>query len=88
MLENCIPLLCWDMFFSSTISISSFNQPDLENHLHYMHFNPVKQGYVKEAREWRNSSYIEWAERGLYSPSFKWDEPKGMVWGEQVTFST
>jgi putative transposase len=55
---------------------------DLENHLHYIHFNPVKHGYAKEAREWRNSSYIEWEERGLYLSSFKWDEPDDMNWGE------
>ena len=55
---------------------------DLENHLHYMHFNPVKHGYAKEAREWRNSTYIEWEERGLYPSSFKWDEPDDMCWGE------
>ena len=55
---------------------------DLENHLHYMHFNPVKHGYVKDAREWTNSSYIEWEERGLYPPSFNWDVPEDMNWGE------
>ena len=55
---------------------------DLENHLHYMHFNPVKHGYVKDAREWRDSSYIEWEERGLYPSSFKWDEPEDLSWGE------
>ena len=55
---------------------------DLENHLHYMHFNPVKHGYVKEACEWRDSSYLDWEKRGLYPPSFKWDEPNNMDCGE------
>jgi len=55
---------------------------DLENHLHYIHFNPIKHGYVKDTHEWRDSSYLEWEERGLYPPLFKWNEPDDMNWGE------
>ena len=54
---------------------------DLENHLHYMHYNPVKHGYAKDPRDWQDSSYIEWEKRGLYPP-FGWDEPKNIDWGE------
>ncbi len=43
---------------------------DFENHLHYIHYNPVKHGLVKDPREWINSSYGEWEKRGLYPPSF------------------
>jgi putative transposase len=55
---------------------------DLENHLHYMHFNPVKHGLVRDPRDWQESSYIEWEKRGLYPPAFSWDEPKNIDWGE------
>ena len=55
---------------------------DLENHLHYMHFDPVKHGLVKDPRDWQNSSYIEWEKRGLYPSLFKWQEPKDINWGE------
>ncbi len=55
---------------------------DFENHLHYIHFNPVKHGLVKDPRDWRDSSYIEWEKRGLYPPAFNWDEPKDVDWGE------
>ena len=55
---------------------------DLENHLHYIHFNPVKHGLVKDPRDWQDSSYLEWEKRGLYPSLFKWDEPKDMDWGE------
>jgi len=55
---------------------------DFENHLHYIHFNPVKHGYEKDPRDWKYSSYIEWERRGLYPSAFKWDEPKIMNWGE------
>ena len=55
---------------------------DLENHLHYMHFNPVKHGLVTDPRDWKNSSYVEWEKQGLYPPAFKWNEPKDINWGE------
>lgn len=55
---------------------------DLENHLHYMHYNPVKHGYAKDPHDWQDSSYIEWEKRGLYPPAFGWDEPKNIDWGE------
>ena len=55
---------------------------DLENHLHYIHYNPVKHGYVTDPRDWKDSSYIEWEKRGLYPAPFTWDEPKDVDWGE------
>jgi putative transposase len=55
---------------------------DFENHLHYVHYNPVKHGLVKDPRDWKDSSYIEWEQRGLYPPPFKWEEPKNIDWGE------
>lgn len=55
---------------------------DFENHLHYIHFNPIKHGYVTDPRMWKYSSCIEWENRGLYPPAFEWDEPKGTDWGE------
>jgi putative transposase len=55
---------------------------DLENHLHYIHYNPVKHGLVKDLRDWKDSSYNEWEQRGLYPPTFNWEEPKNALWGE------
>lgn len=55
---------------------------DFENHLHYIHYNPVKHGFVEDPRDWIDSSYIEWEQRGLYPPTFDWDEPKNITWGE------
>jgi putative transposase len=55
---------------------------DLENHLHYIHLNPVKHGYVSDPHDWPDSSYMEWEKRGLYPSSFSWDEPKDIDWGE------
>jgi putative transposase len=55
---------------------------DLENHLHYVHFNPVKHGYVSDPRQWLDSSYREWEARGLYQKEITWIEPKNSLWGE------
>ncbi|MCX6037992.1 MAG: transposase [Chloroflexi bacterium] len=55
---------------------------DLENHLHYIHYNPVKHGLITDPRAWLNSSYIEWEKRGLYPEPFAWEEPKNIMWGE------
>ena len=55
---------------------------DFENHLHYIHYNPVKHGYVTDPRNWVDSSYVEWEKLGLYPPPFNWNEPKDVDWGE------
>ena len=54
---------------------------DFENHIHYIHYNPVKHGYVKDPRNWKESSYMEWERRGLYPAPFEWKEPTEINWG-------
>ena len=48
------------------------NQQDLDRHIDYVHFNPVKHGAVSKAREYSHSSFNEWRERGRYDEN--WDE--------------
>jgi putative transposase len=55
---------------------------DLENHIHYIHVNPMKHGYVNDPFQWKNSSINSWQEKGLYPEGFAWEEPKGSDWGE------
>lgn len=57
------------------------DERDFENHLHYIHLNPVKHGLVRNPCDWPHSSYLEWEKRGLYPPDFAWDEPV-QEWGE------
>jgi putative transposase len=38
---------------------------DLERHLDYIHFNPVKHGYVTKATDWPHSSFHRFVARGL-----------------------
>ena len=38
---------------------------DYERHVDYIHFNPVKHGYVTRVADWPHSSFHRYVERGL-----------------------
>lgn len=42
------------------------DEQDLENHFDYIHYNPVKHGYVQRPRDWPWSSFHRWASTGYY----------------------
>lgn len=50
------------------------DEKDLQVHLDYIHFNPVKHGLVQSPVEWPYSSFQDYVQRGLYPAN----------WGEQV----
>jgi putative transposase len=58
------------------------DERDLENHIHYIHFNPVKHGYVQDPSLWEASSFDLWVNRGAYLKGLAWDEPDDISWGE------
>jgi putative transposase len=39
---------------------------DLERHLDYIHFNPVRHGYAKAAAEWPYSTFSRYVREGVY----------------------
>ena len=39
---------------------------DFAAHLDYVHWNPVKHGHVRCARDWRHSSFHRWVQHGVY----------------------
>jgi len=41
-------------------------EADFDNHFDYIHWNPVKHGYVKCPKDWRHSSFHRWVEAGVY----------------------
>jgi putative transposase len=43
------------------------DEPDLHRHLDYIHYNPVKHGYVQRPIDWPYSSFRRYVERGHYS---------------------
>jgi putative transposase len=49
-------------------------EDDLRRHVDYIHFNPVKHGYVKRVRDWPYSSFHHFVRRG-WLPIDWCDEP-------------
>ena len=43
------------------------NQDDLNRHLDYIHYNPVKHGYVKNPILWQETSFHKFIKDGYYS---------------------
>ena len=42
------------------------DQTDFARHADYIHFNPVKHGYVSSAMEWPYSSFRRYVKSGVY----------------------
>ena len=53
-------------FWEHTIT----NKEDLETHLDYIHYNPIKHGYVTKAADWEWSSFGRYAKMGIYNPGW------------------
>jgi len=55
------------------------DERDFERHCDYIHFNPVKNGYVRAAHEWPHSSLHRFLKLGIY--------PAGWAGGEDASES-
>jgi putative transposase len=42
------------------------DEGDFDNHFDYIHYNPVKHGYVQSPKDWRWSSFHRWVRLGVY----------------------
>ena len=43
-----------------------FDEDDLNAHIDYIHYNPVKHGLVERVDDWAWSSYHRYVEMGMY----------------------
>jgi putative transposase len=50
---------------------------DFHHHLDYIHYNPVKHGYVAKAADWPYSSFHRWVKAGVYTPD--WAAPPAIA---------
>lgn len=57
---------------------------DLNNHIDYLHYNPVKHGYVDKVSDWQYSSFHRFVDNGYYSTDWGSEfVPKDMsIYGE------
>ena len=46
------------------------DEQDMERHVNYIHYNPVKHGLVPCPHLWRHSSFRQWVERGVYDDTW------------------
>ena len=46
------------------------DEQDWRNHVDYIHYNPVKHGYVDQPSRWPYSSFSKAVERGWYNPDW------------------
>ena len=51
------------------------NERDMENHIDYIHYNPVKHGYVLSPNEWKESSFHHYVKLGLLPEDWGSSEP-------------
>lgn len=49
-------------------------EEDLETHLDYTHYNPVKHGYVSQVADWAFSSFHRHVKEGIYSKDWNGGE--------------
>lgn len=46
------------------------SERDFKNHIDYIHYNPVKHGYVKRAIDWLHSTFHRYLAEGVYAPDW------------------
>ncbi|GAB6040541.1 REP-associated tyrosine transposase [Endothiovibrio diazotrophicus] len=55
------------------------DEEDFRRHLEYIHYNPVKHGYVGRCRDWPYSSFERWVQRGVYALDWAEDKPPEVI---------
>lgn len=59
-------------------------EKDFANHVDYIHFNPVKHGYVESVADWQYSSFHRSVKLGNYDTNWEYGytEPDSIKFGE------
>ena len=53
---------------------------DYKRHMDYLHYNPVKHGYVKNVKDWPYSTFHRYVSQGVYGQNWAGEGPvTGMV---------
>ncbi len=54
------------------------NEEDWRRHMDYIHYNPVKHGYLTKVSDWPHSSFHRAVKEGLYPPDWGAFEPESV----------
>ena len=54
------------------------DEDDLQRHMDYIHYNPVKHGLVARPEDWPYSSFGEWKKRDAYPDRWGWALPDNL----------
>lgn len=55
------------------------NEKDFQQIFDYIHWNPIKHGYVEKPEDWAHSSFNLWLKKGIYPEKWGWDgQPETM----------
>jgi putative transposase len=57
------------------------NEDDFVKHVDYIHYNPVKHGYVRCVADWQYSSFHNFVKRGILPPDWAGDRHPEMDLG-------
>jgi putative transposase len=49
------------------------DENDLQRHVSYIHYNPVKHGLVQDVKDWPWSTYHKYVKAGFYGPAVDFD---------------
>jgi putative transposase len=55
------------------------DESDLQRHLDYIHYNPVKHGLVSRPIDWKFSSIRKYTKLGLYEAGWGAAEPENIA---------
>ena len=55
------------------------NEDDFIKHLDYIHYNPVKHGYVQNPLDWKWTSFHRYVKLGWYEMNWGSDEPENLM---------
>ena len=54
------------------------NERDWHNHMDYIHYNPVKHGYVENPAEWKHGSFSTAVSKGWYDETWGCSAPRNI----------
>ena len=56
------------------------DEDDFEDHFHYIHYNPVKHGWVQFPYQWPYSSFHRWVHAGVYTSDWCYTPGAASPW--------